>query len=176
MEIFLDLPKLICRVSSLGYLQSFMKRWIEMNDEGRLNTTRHCCIDKSRAVIPCCLGEYWVSGNGSSGSLIENHALEEGSVSCCLKRYKTTHMWSVMCKNNDAMQKTTSALFDTINTDSSALELKTEFIIILRVKSFRYIWLALDETLNRNKHVNKLCESLAEKFDICNHIKYKITT
>ena len=52
-----------------------------------------------------------------------------------------------MCKNKDAMQKDTNK-FRTIShnkyIDSSALELKTEFMTTLRVKSFRYLGLTLD--------------------------------
>ena len=46
---------------------------------------------------------------------------------------------------------------------------------IMRVKSFKYLGLTLDETLNWNEHVNELCKSLMKYFGIFNHIKYKIT-
>ena len=46
---------------------------------------------------------------------------------------------------------------------------------IMRVKSFRYLGLTLDETLNWNEHANELCKSLINYFGIFNHIKYKIT-
>ena len=45
----------------------------------------------------------------------------------------------------------------------------------MRVKSFKYLGLTLDETLNWNEHVNELCKSLIKYFGIFNHIKYKIT-
>ena len=46
---------------------------------------------------------------------------------------------------------------------------------LMRVKSFKYLELTLDENLNLNEHVNELCKSLMENFGIFNHIKYKIT-
>ena len=48
-------------------------------------------------------------------------------------------------------------------------------LTIMRVKSFKYLGLTLDETLNWNEHVNELCKSLIKYFGIFNHIKYKIT-
>ena len=45
----------------------------------------------------------------------------------------------------------------------------------MRVKSFKYLGLTLDKTLNWNEHVNELCKSLIKYFVIFNHIKYKIT-
>ena len=44
----------------------------------------------------------------------------------------------------------------------------------MRVNSFKYLGLTLDEILNWNEHVNELCKSLIKYFGIFNHIKNKI--
>ena len=54
-------------------------------------------------------------------------------------------------------------------------EIKTEFMTIMRVKSFEYLGLTLDGTLNWNEHVNEFCKSLIKYFGIFNHIKNTIT-
>ena len=54
------------------------------------------------------------------------------------------------------------------------METTTERMIIKRVKSFKYLGITLDETLNWSVHVNILCESLLKYFSIFNPIKYKV--
>ena len=48
-------------------------------------------------------------------------------------------------------------------------------LTIMRVKSFKYLGLTLDETLNWNEHVNEICKSIIKYFCIFNRFKYKIT-
>ena len=74
-------------------------------------------------------------------------------------------------------EKTNFVPFHTINKPipQHLNEIKTEFITIMRVKSFQYLGLTSDETLNWNEHVNEPCKSLIKYFGIFNHIKYKIT-
>ena len=47
---------------------------------------------------------------------------------------------------------------------------------IQRVDTFQYLGVTLDETLNWNEHVDKLCKSLLKYFGIFNQIKHKVTT
>ena len=45
-----------------------------------------------------------------------------------------------------------------------------------RVDTFQYLGVTVDETLNWNEHVDKLCKSLLKYFGIFNQIKHKIAT
>ena len=47
---------------------------------------------------------------------------------------------------------------------------------IERVDTFQYLRVTLDETLNWNEHVDKLCKSLLKYFGTFNQIKHKVTT
>ena len=75
-------------------------------------------------------------------------------------------------------EKTNFVLFHTINKPipNDFTEIKTEYMDIQRVDTFQYLGVTLDETLNWNEHVDKLCKSLLKYFGIFNQIKHKVTT
>ena len=92
-------------------------------------------------------------------------------------KFEDLFKWCISNKLTINAEKTNCILFHTINKPirQHLNEIKTEFMTIMRVKSFKYLGLTLDETLNCNEYVNELCKSLIKYFGIFNHIKYKIT-
>ena len=94
-----------------------------------------------------------------------------------ISKFEDPFEWCISNKLTIYAEKTIFALFHTLNKPipRHLNEIKTEFITIMRVKSFQYLGLTLDETLNWNKHVNEICKSLITYFWRFNHIKYKIT-
>ena len=92
-------------------------------------------------------------------------------------KFEDLFKWCISNKLTINAEKTKFVLFHTINKPmpQQLNEIETEFMTIMRVKSFKYLGLTLDETLNWNEHVNELCKSLIKYFGIFNHIKYKIT-
>ena len=92
-------------------------------------------------------------------------------------KFEDLFKWCISNKLTINAEKTNFVLFHTINKPipQHLNEIKTEFMTIMRVKSFKYLGLTLDETSNWNEHVNELCKSLIKYFGIFNHIKYKIT-
>ena len=92
-------------------------------------------------------------------------------------KFEDIFKWCISNKLTINAEKTNFVLFHTFNKPipQQLKEIKTEFMTIMRVKSFKYLGLTLDETLNWNEHVNELCKSLIKYFGIFNHIKYKIT-
>ena len=92
-------------------------------------------------------------------------------------KFEDLFKWCISNKLTINAEKTNFVLFHTINKPmpQQLNEIETEFMTIMRVKSFKYLGLTLDETLNWNEHVNELCKSLIKYFGIFNHIKYKIT-
>ena len=92
-------------------------------------------------------------------------------------KFEDLFKWCISNKLTINAEKTNFVLFHTINKPipQQLNEIKTEFMTIMWVKSFKYPGLTLDETLNWNEYVNELCKSLIKYFCIFNHIKYKIT-
>ena len=92
-------------------------------------------------------------------------------------KFEDLFKWCISNKLTINAEKTNFVLFHTINkpVPQQLNEIKTEFMTIMRMKSFKYLGLILDETLNWNEYVNELCKSLIKYFGILNHIKYKIT-
>ena len=92
-------------------------------------------------------------------------------------KFEDLFKWCISNKLTINAEKTNFVLFHAINKPmpQQLNEIETEFMTIMRVKSFKYLGLTLDETLNWNEHVNELCKSLIKYFVIFNHIKYKIT-
>ena len=55
-------------------------------------------------------------------------------------------------------------------------EISIESMTVQRVKTFKYLGITLDETLNLDEHAEAICSSLLKYFGIFNQIKYKVTT
>ena len=54
--------------------------------------------------------------------------------------------------------------------------MKPEYMDIQRVDTFQYLGVTIDEILNWNEHIDKLCKLLLKYFGIFNVIKHKVTT
>ena len=94
-----------------------------------------------------------------------------------ISKFNELNRWCISKKLTINASKTNFILFHTINKPipNNFMEITTERMIIKRVNSFKYLGIALDETLNWSVHVNILCESLVKYFGIFNHNKYKVT-
>ena len=68
--------------------------------------------------------------------------------------------------------------FHTINKPmlTNMNEISMEFMTVQRVKTFKYLGITLDETLNWGEHAEAICSSLLKYFGILNKIRYKVTT
>ena len=94
-----------------------------------------------------------------------------------ISKFEDLFRWCISNKLTINAEKTNFVLFHTINKPipQHLNEIKREFMTVMRVKSFKYLGLTLDEHLNWNEDMNELCKSLIQYFGIFNHIKYKIT-
>ena len=110
-------------------------------------------------------------------ALFISHAELTALIANMISKFVDFFKWCISNKLTINAEKTHFVLFHTINKlmiPQHLNEIKTEFMTIMRVKSFKYLRLTLDETLNWNEHVNELYKSLIKYFGIFNHIKYKI--
>ena len=91
-------------------------------------------------------------------------------------KFQQLYRWCVCNKLTINSDKTNFILFHTINKPlpKDFNEIVVDSMIIKRVKSFKYLGLILDETLNWGDHVNSLCSSLLKYFGIFNQIKHKV--
>ena len=110
-------------------------------------------------------------------SLFMSHPDLSALIVNMISKFEDLFKWCISNKLTINAEKTNFVLFHTINKaiPQHLNEIKTEFMTVMRVKSFEYLGLTLDEHLNWNEHVNELCKSLIKYFGIFTHIKYKIT-
>ena len=67
--------------------------------------------------------------------------------------------------------------FHTINKPipTNMNEISMEFVTVQRAKTFKYLGITLDETVNWGEHAEAICSSLLKYFGIFNKIRYKVT-
>ena len=92
--------------------------------------------------------------------------------------FKNLYRWCVCNKLTINSDKTNFVLYHTINKPmpTNLNEISMEFITVQRVKTFKYLGITLEETLNWGEHAEAICSSLLKYFGISNQIKYKDTT
>ena len=94
------------------------------------------------------------------------------------RRFKNIYRWCVCNKLTINSDKTHFVLFHVINKPmpTNMNEITLEFMTVERVKTFKYLGVSLDETLNWGEHLEAIFSSLLKYFEIFNQIKYKVTT
>ena len=96
-----------------------------------------------------------------------------------ISKFEDLFKWCISNKLTINAKKTYFVLFHTINKpiNQHFNEIKNEFMTIVRLKSFRYQRLILDETLNWNDHMNEFCKSFwyIQPYQIQNHPRSSAT-
>ena len=92
--------------------------------------------------------------------------------------FENLYRWCVCNELTTNSDKTNFVLFHTINKPmpTNLNEISMEFMTVQRVKTFKYLGITLDETLNWGEHAEAICSSLLKYVGIIYQIKSKVTT